>query len=111
MLATQYAEYYGIEAQKEDESEAAFCSRVAVRLREMGKIIEAHEAYNDEQYESSDAVMTGVFGAVAQALQGCSYGGDPIGNDIAAGVVVQYPREGTPEEWVFLAALMSGKRA
>lgn len=90
MLATEYAEYYKIEAQKESESDLDFRQRVSVALREMGHIIEAHEAYQDQRYEESDNVMTGLFGAIAQALQGTHYGGDPVGNDIAAGLLVRH---------------------
>jgi hypothetical protein len=90
MLATEYARYYGVEEQRENESDMAFRGRVSTALRDMGHIIEAHEAYQDERYEDSDSVMTGLFGAMAQALQGTRYGGDPVGNDIAAGTLVRH---------------------
>ena len=90
MLATEYAEYYGVEAQREGESDAAFRGRVSTALRNGGHVIEAHEAYQDERYENSDSVMTGLFGAISQALQGTQYGGDPVGNDLAAGVVIRH---------------------
>lgn len=90
MLATEYAEYHGVEAQREGESDVEFRERVATALRNMGHLIEAHEAYQDERYESSDSVMTGLFGAVAQALQDTRYGGDPVGNDIAAGTLIRH---------------------
>lgn len=107
MLATEYAEYYDIEAQQEGESDMAFRSRVAARLRGKSKIIEAHEAYQDERYENSDSVMTGVTGAIAQALRGCSYSGDQIGNDIAAGVVAQAPEDSMTPMTALLMTLFS----
>ena len=90
MLATGYAEYYGIEPQREDESDKGFRGRVATALRQSGHLVEAHEAYQDARYETSDDVMTGLFGVVAQALAGTNYGGDPIGNDLAAGGLVRH---------------------
>jgi hypothetical protein len=92
MLATEYAEFYGIEPQGDDESDHAFRCRVAGALRDMGHIIEAHEAQQDKRYEDSQDVMTGVIGAIAQALQGVDYGSageQQIGDDIAAGVITQ----------------------
>lgn len=49
MLATKYAGHYGIEAQHEDEDNLEFRARVADELREMGLVIEADEAYQDER--------------------------------------------------------------
>lgn len=108
MLATEYAEFYSIKAQQEGERNLAFRGRVAGALRNMGKIIEAHEAQQDARYESSDKVMTGFFGALAQALHGDygSTGESQIGDDIAAGIVVQKPQpEMSPEMALALVAL------
>lgn len=111
MLATEYAEYYEIEAQGDDEPDTTFRNRVANVLRESGRLIEAHEAYQDERYEQSDNVMGGVIGAVAQALQGTNYSGDQIGNDIAAGVVARDNRPKVPPEMALLmVALFGGSR-
>lgn len=90
MLATEYAKYYGVEEQREGESDMAFRGRVSTALRDMGHVIEAHEAYQDERYEDSDSVVTGLFGVMAQALQGTRYGGDLMGNDIVAGILVRH---------------------
>ena len=90
MLATEYAEYYEIEPQREGESDRDFRGRVATALRQAGHLVEAHEAYQNERHETSNDVMTGLFGAVAQALSGTHYWGDPIGNDLAAGGLVRY---------------------
>ena len=94
MLATDYAKYYGIPAQGQNETDLAFRSRVAGALRDMGHLVEAHEAQQDQRYEDSDEVMTGITGAIAQALQGRDYGrrGEQlIGDDIAAGYVAKSP--------------------
>lgn len=56
--------------------------------------------------------MTGLFGAVAQALQDTRYGGDPVGNDIVAGTLIrhqmspEYQRE--QEAKKMLAGLLVG---
>lgn len=105
MLATEYAGYYEIEQQQSDEDDYAFHHRVAGELRDMGKIIEAHEAQRDERIEQSDDVMSGVMGAVAQVLQGVNYrvsGEQQVGCDIAAGAIVQNPQ---PEMSVGMALL------
>lgn len=110
MLATEYAEYYGIEPQREGEHDLAFRSRIAGALRDMGKIIEAHEAQADERFEYSDNVMAGVVGAIAQALQGVDYGvsgEQQVGVDIAAGYVVQDDRPKMSAEMAMLAMMMA----
>ena len=114
MLATEYADYYKIEAQRDGESDMAFRERVAGVLRDKGHIIEAHEAYQDERYESSDNVMAGVMGAVAQAFQGVDYGSRgnrQIGDDIAAGIITQHPEEKLdPMTAMMMVALFGGRR-
>ncbi len=105
MLATEYAKHYNIKAQQEEESNMTFRNRVAAALREMGRIIEAHEAYQDERYKTSDSVMPGVTGTIAQALQGRSYSGDQIGNDIFAGTIVQTPDSVSAETALLLMML------
>jgi hypothetical protein len=95
MLATEYAGYYGIAPQGESEPDGTFRSRVAGALRDQGKVIEAHEAQQDARYEDNDDVMTGIMGAVAQAMQGRNYGRrgeSQVGDDIAAGTCVRYPK-------------------
>jgi len=68
MLATEYAEYYKIEAQGEGESDMDFRLRVANALREGGHIVEAQEAYHDQRYEESDTVISALFGEIGRAL-------------------------------------------
>ena len=112
MLATEYAQYYKVEAQREGESDTAFRGRVSGALRDMGHIIEAHEAYQDERYENSDSVTTGIMGAMAQALHGVNYhssGERQIEDDIAAGIVSQAPKKDTDPMMAILAILLSGK--
>lgn len=89
-MALFYANEYGI-SRREGKSEKTFFLRVATRLREDGKIIEAHEIVADARYETSDQVMDGVMGACAKALQGRDYSGDPVGSDIAAGICFKNP--------------------
>ena len=96
MLATEYAREYGIEGQRDGERDVEFRSRVSGALRDMGRVIEAHEAYQDARHDQSSEVITGLMGAVAQAMQEVNYGSRgerQIGDDIAAGVVVQAPKE------------------
>jgi len=95
-MAHEYADYLGVK-QGKDETEEAFKSRVAGVLRQKGSIIEAHEAFSGRRYDDPEqgptGPMAGIFGAVAQAMQGREYSpNDPerqIGDDIAAGVLVQ----------------------
>jgi len=95
-MAHKYADYLGIK-QGEGENEDAFKSRVAGVLRKKGSIIEAHEAFSGRRYDDEEqgatGPMAGIFGAVAQAMQGREYSpSDPerqIGDDIAAGVLAQ----------------------
>ena len=111
MLATDYAGYYGIASQGEGEPDGAFRSRVAGALRDMGKIIEAHEAQQDARYEDSEDVQTGIMGAMAQVMQGRDYGqrgAGQVGNDIAAGTFVRYPKPEIDPMAAMLAVLMFG---
>ena len=110
-LATEYAKYYGIQEQAEGESDYDFRYRVAGVLREKGNIIEAHEAFNNERYENSDNVMTGIMGAAAQAMQGVEYSKDgqhKIDDDFAAGTIVQKPKDDPTT--ALLALLLFGGR-
>jgi hypothetical protein len=90
MLATEYAKYYDLPPQGEKETDLEFRGRVSNFLRDKCLIIEAHEAYQDERWENSEDVMTGLFGAIGQALQGTNYSGNKVGNDIAAGTIVRH---------------------
>lgn len=88
MLATRYAEYYGISRQGENESDSSFRYRVAGKLRDMGHLIEAHEAQQDARWDENETVVAGITGALAQMLQDIDYGQSgkqQVGIDIAAG--------------------------
>jgi len=96
MLATEYAQWHGIAAQREGESDAAFMDRVSGELRNQGCIIEAHAVSANKRFdeEGSDA-MTGIFGAMAMALQGKDYGSKGstlVGDEIAAGLIAKSPK-------------------
>lgn len=101
-MAHQYAEYLGVKI-GENESQDSFKSRVAGILRQKGSIIEAHEVYSGRRFDDPDqgptGPMTGILGAVAQALQDKNYSpNDPerqIGDDIASGVIVKAPEDPT----------------
>jgi hypothetical protein len=109
MIATEYAKLYNIEPQQEGESDLAFRSRVAGALRKHGLLVEAHEAYSDAYFDQSDGVMTGLVGAAAQAMQGVDYGKDgqqQVGDDIAAGYLVEHPKPKDDALLLLLSALM-----
>jgi hypothetical protein len=108
MLATEYAKYHDMEPQGDNESDEAFKSRVAHRLREMGRIIEAHEVYQDAFHDQNENVVAGILGYVAQAMAGKHYDGDPIGNDIAAGHGVQKPDDDISPEIATLILSLFG---
>lgn len=89
----QRAEWFGVEKQRDGEPDGAYRSRVAGELRAKGHIIEAHEAQSNALYDDPNGgAITGIMGAVAQAMDGRNYSGDKIGNDIAAGIVSQAPK-------------------
>jgi hypothetical protein len=90
--ASMLAEYYGYEAQRDTETGHAFALRVAENLRRDGHMIEAHELTQGCRWDDQghgDAVMNGIVGAIANAMH--RPGSCSIGEDIAAGVVVQNP--------------------
>lgn len=112
MLAHHTAQDYGIEAQREGESDSAFKHRVSGALRAAGHIIEAHEALQDKFFDESPDVMTGITGAVAQAMQGKDYhldGEQQVGMDIAAGVVSQALKKDN-SALLLLAMMLGGGR-
>ena len=113
MLATEYASQFGIDPQRDGESNDAFKSRVAGELRNMGEIVYAHEAATDAYYDQSDDAMTGIIGAVAQAMQGKDYhvsGRTQVDTDFAAGKVVQKPKDDPLMEMLMMALMGMGRR-
>lgn len=111
MLATEYSQYYNIPPQAEGESDYDFKRRVGGVLRDMGHIVEAREAANDQRYEAGGDTVTGITGAVSQALQGVNYhssGARQVDDDFTAGVVSQAPKQDS--EMALLALLLFGGR-
>lgn len=113
MLATEYARQFNIDPQRPDESDDAFKSRVAGELRDKGEIIYAHEAAADAYYDQSDDAMTGIIGAVAQAMQGRDYhvsGKTQVDTDFAAGIVAQKPKDDPLMAMLMMALMGMGRR-
>ena len=112
MLATQYAQWYNIAAQKNDESDTAFVARVSGELRKQGAVIEAHECAQNRRYEDSDDgdfVLAGITGMIAMKMQGVDYGStgsDLIGDEIAAGIIATSPKKDTDPVMALLAAML-----
>jgi hypothetical protein len=109
-----YVKYYELEGQKEGEDDTAYRHRIAGELRDMGKIIEAHEVYHGKRWDSEDGadVMTGITGATAQALHDVDYGRAgqrQIDDDFAAGVVALNPRPKMTPEMVVMMLELFGK--
>ena len=114
MLATDYAKYYNIDAQKDGESDSLFMSRVSGVLRGAGHIIEAHEVAQNKRYDADDGdnVMAGIAGAMAMALRGKDYGRKGyalIGDEIAAGTIALSPKKDTDPMMLLLAAMLSDR--
>lgn len=110
MLATEYAEYYEIEAQREGESDMDFRLRIASTLREKGHIIEASEAYHDQRYEESDTVVSALFGEVGRAMGKVPQYSKPgthsdEGDKVAAGTILRH-KEDNPDPMMLLIAAM-----
>lgn len=111
MLATQYAEWYGIEAQQEGESDSAFVYRLSGELRNQGLLIEAHEVQAGKRWdEDGSTAITGVVGALTMALQDVDYGtrgSSRVGDEIAVGTIVQTPEKPSmsPDEVMIYMAL------
>ena len=115
MLATEYAQWYGIEKQGENESDTAFQSRVSGALRDAGNIIEAHEVAQNKRFdaEGSDMVQSGIMGAVAMAMSNTDYGrsgSSLVGDEIAAGVVASKPKNDNDALMALLSVLLFDKR-
>lgn len=91
-ITEERAKEFGIQQQRENETHSAFRYRVSERLRQMGYIIEAHEAQTDHLYDDPNGnAMIGITGAVAKSIQRKHYPGSEVATDIAAGVVVSEP--------------------
>ncbi len=107
MITAQRAQEFGIEAQREGESDYDFRDRVANQLRAMGHPIEAHEAFSNRLYDDPEGgAMDGIVGFIAQAMAGKSYSGNQIGNDIVAGVVAQKSQDPMRDALILMMAMM-----
>ncbi len=117
-VTKQHAEYYKLPPQREDESAYDFRHRIAGDLRDMGKLIEAHEAQQDARFNDADRggdVIQGIMGAMAQTLQGVDYrasGSMQVGCDIAAGGIMKYgkPSMSGGEAMLMMAMMDAGRR-
>lgn len=112
----EVVQYYKLEPRREGESDNAYRQRVAGQLRDMGEIVLAHEISAGKRFDDPDGgedVITGIMGAMAQALEGRDYGRrgeQQVGDDIAAGHVIRNPRPKMSPEMALLAVLMFGGR-
>ena len=113
----QLQEAYKLPPQGADESDYNFRHRVAGQLRDMGKLIEAHEAQQDARWDDDSKggdVQAGIMGAVAQALQGVDYhvrGEQQVGCDIAAGMYLKHKKpDPSPEAMMLMLQMFGGGR-
>ncbi len=116
-ITKQHAEYFRLPPQGADESDYNFRHRIAGSLRDMGKLIEAHEAQQDARWDDEsrgDDVTAGVMGALVQALQGVNYhvqGEQQVGTDIVAGLYTRHKKpDPSPEEMLLMVELFGGRR-
>jgi len=87
--------------QREGEPDTAYRDRISGVLRANGQIIEAHEVRTGRRYDDPDqgemGPMTGIIGALAQALNGKEYsprdGVSQVGDDLAVGFITEHPRD------------------
>ncbi|MEK6927515.1 MAG: hypothetical protein AABX11_03720 [Nanoarchaeota archaeon] len=99
-LAIQRGEEFGI-PRRENEYPDNYRLRAAGELRRRGNYLEAHEANSGRLYDDPEqglaGPMAGIFGVVAQAMQGREYSPHDserqIGDDIITGVVVRAGRD------------------
>jgi hypothetical protein len=111
MLATEYARYYEIEAQRDGESDEDFRLRVSNALRAMGKIIEAKEAYLNRRYEDSESVLDSVAGEIGRAMGVIPQYSRPRthqdeGDKLAAGAILRRGKDDPDPMALLFAALM-----
>ena len=113
----QLQEHYGLQPQGADESDSNFRHRIAGNLRDMGHIIEAHEAQQDARWDDESRggdVTAGIMGAMAQALHGRDYhvrGEQQVGCDYAAGMYIRHKKpDPSPEAMMMMLTLFGGLR-
>jgi len=96
-LAIQYGADYKIKRIR-DETDDNYRSRVSGILRGRGNLVEAHEVFSGRRHDDPEqgdlGPITGLFGALAQVLEGKDYSpNDPerqIGDDLAVGIVTRF---------------------
>lgn len=110
-ITAQRARDFKLMPQGKNENDYNFRDRIAGELREMGHLIEAHEALQNRLYDDPEAgtsVVDGVMGAMAQTMSGVNYrardGEQQCGFDMAAGALVRHSRP--PEERKLESAML-----
>ena len=112
--ARRNAEYHRIEPQREGEHDFDFRLRVSGELRAKGKIIEAHESFQNARWDDPQhgkSVLDGITGGCALALSAPAWPQDPerqIGDDICAGVLVDHWPEKKARDEAYAAMFNSG---
>lgn len=111
MLATDYAEYYGIEAQGETENDANFRLRISNTLRVKGHIIEAQEAYHDQRYEGNETITNALFGEIGRALGKVPQYSEPgthndEGDKLVAGTILRHKKHDPDPLMLLIAATL-----
>lgn len=113
-IASMYVGQFGIAPKAEDESAAAFRSRVADVLRANRMIVDAHEAYTNKYHdeavgEGELSAATGAMGACALALGGHKQ--ESVGDDIVAGLYVKHapPPDPQRDALLLMMAMLSGR--
>ncbi len=111
-FTAELAKYHKIDPQGSDESESAFKHRVSGALREMGHLIEAHEAFHNQRYDEEGGgalnPMVGLLGAAALASAGRDFGGSGtsrIGDEMMAGVIAKEPRRSDDSAAMMMLAI------
>lgn len=91
-----------------DETATAFRQRISGLLRDAGHIIEAHEAYQNDFYDSpaSGGAMNGILGSVAMAMQGVDYGSSGRARVEDERVAGLYTKTKKPDDPNYMAALL-----
>jgi len=95
-LAASHARTFGLAPQEASESGSEFRDRISGQLRDMGRIIEAHEAWQGKYYDEGTEVISALIGNLAQQMQGVNYNvkdGPGVGMDIAAGMLIDGRKE------------------
>jgi hypothetical protein len=114
---TYLQQAFELAPQGADESDSAFRHRIAGELRDMSKVIEAHEAQQNARWDDEATggdVLAGVMGALAQAAQGVDFhvhGEQQVGCDLVAGLYVKHKKpDPSPDSMLLMLDLLGGRR-